>query len=368
MSYVESLPQTSSVIVIVDTAVRDISPLNLVDALRMLHPRLQIIVVLSSDDARLTQRAMLAGACSAVYDTCNRQDLETVITKVVNSSLFSRNGLSAVRSTEVEEKGTALAIVSARGGSGKSYLASLLSATLSRVRKRTLLLDTDIQFSDLGLLFSKSEPLDIDTARKLHTLDAPSLHGLAYVVGEDFSLLRFSATPEYSDTLGAQAVLCIQACRQAYEAVVINTGGFWTLFHSAILESCGCIVVTCDHSLVGIKATQQLFSHFKHLHIPLAQVLVVVNRYQRRGIPLPDIEAALGVSQVAVLGTFPPDACTLIESGQPLRALDEFDEIEESCMVIAERIAMMTGLPLHGCRELDARIQHVGLLQRIFGF
>jgi len=127
------------------------------------------------------------------------------------------------------------------------------------------------------------------------------------------------------------------------------------------------VVVTCDHSLAGVRATKQLLEHLEHLHIPLAQTIVVVNRYHKRGVALHDIEKALGVSQVLSMGTFPLDACTTINSGKPTQALEEFDGIAESCMVLAERISMMTGLSLHGYQEFDVCRDHVGWLQKVFG-
>jgi len=367
ISYVQTLPETTSIIVIVDKNMRDISSLNLVNTLRTMHPRLQVIVVLSRSGADMTERAMLAGACSAVYDTCSEKDLGAVITKIVRSSLFRRRDEAPSTKDDYLEGGGAVAVVSARGGSGKTYLSTLLAATFSRCHKDTLLLDADIQFSDLGLLFRKSTALDVSVIEELPSLDTASLHGLAYPIRENFGLLRFDATPLHSDTLGSKVTAAVRTCRKRYEALVINTGGFWSMFQSNLLESCNCVVVTTDHSLAGIKATQNLLKHFEQLHLPLAQVIVAVNRFSKRGIALPDIEASLGSVQVVTLAPFPQDACISIDAGQPLRALEEFDGIAESCMVLAERISMMTGMPLHGCKEFDAQIGRRTWLQKAFG-
>ena len=366
LSYVETLPETASVIAIVDSRIRDISSLNLVNALRMTHAFLQAIVVVSSDDKEVTQRAMFAGACSAVFETCGEQDLNNLITKVAKSSLFRRSTANHA-SDATTPQGCAIAVVSARGGSGKSYLASLLAATLARAHKETLLLDGDIQFSDLGLLFHKSETVDITTIEGLAVRNASTLRGLAYHVADRLNLIRFDASPLRSDTLASKVMGAVRLCRFCFEATVINTGGFWSLFQTNLLESCNCIIVTCDHTLAGIKATKQLLDYFEHLHVPLAQVLVVVTRFSKRGIALQDIEATLGSIPVITLGELDNDACISMEAGQPTRVLNESDAVAESFTIIAERISEMTGMPLHGIREFDAQIRRGGLLSRVFG-
>jgi hypothetical protein len=101
--------------------------------------------------------------------------------------------------------------------------------------------------------------------------------------------------------------------------------------------------------------------------VPLASVIVVVNRFQKRGLPLHDIESMLKTSQIVKLGMFPSDACISMDAGQVTQVLDEFDGIAESCIVLAERISMMTGMSLHGTQEFDVQFNRVGLLQRVFG-
>ncbi|MCL2491483.1 MAG: AAA family ATPase [Coriobacteriia bacterium] len=366
ISYVRSLPEATTIIALVDSQVSDISSLNLVNTLRSLHAGLQAIVVLPSNNETLTQRAMFAGACSAVYESCSQKDLETLITKVVKSSLF-RQVSTTGSATDEFEQGAAIAVVSARGGSGKSYLSTLLAATLARSHKDTLLFDADIQFSDLGLLFHKSAPVDVETIKELPTLDKPSLHALSYFIARRLDLLRFTATPLHAERLALSVTASVRACRKRYEATVINTGGFWTLFQTNLLESCNCIVITCDHSLAGVKATQKLLAHFEQLRIPLAQVIVVVNQYHKRGVALHDIETTLGSTQVVALASFPQDACASLDAGQPMRVLEEFDSIAETLMILAERVSVMTGIPLHGTREFDAQISRKSWLQKVLG-
>jgi pilus assembly protein CpaE len=340
----------------------------MVDALRSMHPRLQTIVVVATDDGGITQRAMLAGACSAVFETCSQRDLEIAITKVEKSAQFKSVIREDTRHDEAAKmKGSAVAVISARGGSGKSYLATLLAATLARVHLDTLLLDGDIQFSDLGLLFQKSEPLDSTMAQGFSTLDQASIRGMAYPIDKRLHLLRFESSPLTSDVLASKVSSAVRTCRQTFDATVINTGGFWSLFQSNLLESCNCIVVTCDHTLAGIRATRQLLAHLDQLHVPLASVIVAVNRFQKRGVSLHDIESILKTSQIMTLGTFPQDACISMDAGQVFQVLDEYDGVAESCMVLAERISMMTGMSIHSTQEFDVQFSRVGLLQRVFG-
>jgi len=365
LSYVESLPDSASVIALVDSRIRDISPLNLVNALRTTHEHLQAIIVVASNDTEVTQRAMLAGACSAVYESCGEKDLDTLITKVVKSSLFRRSS-PPTKHSDAEGDGCAVVVASARGGSGKTYVSTLLAATMARAHKETLLLDGDIQFSDLGLLFPQSQPIDRALLEDLGSRKASSLRGLAYHIVDRLNLIRFDASPLHSEVLASKVVTVVRMCRRCFDATIINTGGFWSLYQSNLLESCNCIVVTCDHTLAGIKATQQLLTYFDQLRIPLAQVIIVISRFNKRGIALKDIEETLGSIPIVTIAEFPAEARMSLDAGQPQRVLEEFDAISESCLILAERISEMTGMPLRGTRDFAEQFNRRGWLQRVF--
>jgi Flp pilus assembly CpaE family ATPase len=158
----------------------------------------------------------------------------------------------------------------------------------------------------------------------------------------------------------------VRVCRRSFEATIVNTGGFWSLFQSNLLESCNCIVVTCDHSLAGIKATQELLGYLQQLQVPLARVVVLITRYHKRGVALHDITTTFDPTPVFTLASLGPEACISMDAGQPLQVLEEFDAIAESFMVLAERISEMTGIPLRGTRELAAQMSRRGWFSRIW--
>ena len=370
LGYVESLPKETTILAIVDSNLDDLGSRNVVNALHLAHDRMRVVAVLDDGDAdeykESVNKAMLAGARCVIRKDCSLDDLKSTITKVNRSERFE--------STEAEEitdpgKGTGVrvAVISARGGSGKSYVSTLLAATLARNAKRTLLLDADIQFSDLSLMFDAIEPISAHDMQGIGAMKPEVFAALGSDIKESLKLLRFETSPELAETFAAGLHPMLGLCTHSYDATVVNTASFWTLFQSALLEECDCIVVVSDHRLPGIKATQKLNELLDRLQIPTAKRLYIINEYRKPGLSLYDIEQALGCEQAFMLPCASREFCAVVDAGNPFRALDESDEFAYEFLKIAEAVALITGLPLHDTQAMQKRVDQGGWMRRIFG-
>lgn len=124
---------------------------------------------------------------------------------------FSADELQeAVRSfAEPEEEGSAKTLVffSPKGKSGKTTLIANLAMALARYTKESVgIVDSDLQFGDLGVFFNLSPKSTIvEAARDIHSLSSVTLKSYFTPVSERVSVLCGAARPEFTDLVTVDA-------------------------------------------------------------------------------------------------------------------------------------------------------------------
>lgn len=310
---VELDPRFSGAVVIVDSVVDDIAPLNLADALRAHHAGIDVVVVLSNDDADLVHRAMLAGARAAVRRDCSDSDLELAVRRVVSArpSTVGPLGASSVVSRPT---GAVVAVVGARGGAGRSTLASLLAAMAARSGEDVGLLDFDLQFGDLSFMFgSSSDPSLYGVVGELDGGIVPEGFGRTLLDG--LTLYTAEPSPDKVELLHGKVQSAITTLASRHKILIVSTGAFWTLLHAELLQAADQIVCVLDQSVSGIRATVSLAQTFHRLGVPASKRLFVVNRARATGVSPKEVARTLGVDRVWVIPDGGADVALASDAG-----------------------------------------------------
>lgn len=369
LRYMKTQPVDTSIAVVVDSAIRDVSSLNLVDALRIARPQTHLVIVLDKGDKDTIEHAMLAGARSAVYATCTQEDLETAISKVVHAHASTDTQHSLVQRGGERSRGlpnTRISVISARGGVGKSTISAGFAYVVGTLQKQVMLLDGDLQFGDLGFMFDKTRPISISEFLNIPSMKPSAISMLSYRLGENLSLLRCTPGPEQAELVAYSMGAIIDSLADSHELVVINTGGFWTLYQVSILEHSDAILCVLDQSVAGIHATQALLNCLAKLKIPAARCIGVVNKFEKKGLSLNEISAALGAMTVVAVPHGREDFSALIDTGALHAAMEENNEVFESISRVVERVSSITDLQINDASLLSHRIDQVGWFRRMF--
>jgi Flp pilus assembly CpaE family ATPase len=206
----------------------------------------------------------------------------------------------AARATTGTTTGRVVTVFSPKGGSGKTMLATNLAVATARSGMRTLLVDLDLQFGDSALTLAVTPRATIaDLAASAGTIDADKL--AAFVSSDPRSglaVLPAPRRPEEADVVD-QAVLAavLDAARNAYEAIVIDTGPLFDAAMLAALDQTDRLLLICNPEVTSLKNVRIGLETIDRLGFDRDRVSLVANRVGAPGaLGRSDIEHALEAS------------------------------------------------------------------------
>ena len=381
-------------LVLIDNLVSDISPANLCDAIRLAHPNLSIVMVVEQDDVEGVQRAMLAGAKATISRQASVVELTCVLERVVetalqhDSQLFAQTGhgggLSGFHSGQnyagsygdYGQRAVLVPFIGARGGAGRSSLSSSLAYLAAEAHIDTALIDFDLQFGDLSFLFGatgqqvaacntfkqdESYALrgDVDLFAFLEEAAqgrsqlrrAESLRKFGRQLAPNLRLYAPRAVPEKTESLAQLLPAALERLRCEHELLLINTGAYWTLFHSELIEQSDLAICVLDQSVVGVRATIELRELCRRLGIPASRLLFVMNRAQKTGLRPQDIADVLLAERVFCIHDAGEEFSALFDAGDFAQLLHQTSFMAELYEILDE-IAIRSDLCIHDAISL----------------
>lgn len=218
-------------VVCLDTGESPEHALELADILHAQAPDVMLMVLTRSGDFRLAREALRRGALDVLVLPDELAALPDMLARAFEQR--------AARESAATRRGHVVAVYSAKGGSGCTFLATNLALTQSHQRK-VLLIDMNLQFGGvdamLGLSFDRSvvDLLPVmDELNETHLRNVVCNHpsGLDILLPPRNGVQSVEMTPE-------QVRMLLMACRHSYDTVLIDLpSGITPAIHAALLEA-----------------------------------------------------------------------------------------------------------------------------------
>ena len=218
-----------------------------------------------------------------------------VLPQPAETLLFSVR--KAARAAAETATGKVVTVFSPKGGSGKTVVATNLAVAAARSGKRTLLVDLDLQFGDSALTLAVTPRATIaDLAASTGDIDSDKL--TAFVGTESatgLDVLPAPRRPEEADVVDqAHLAAVLEAARNAYEAVVIDTGPLFDGAMLAALDQTDRLLLVCNPEVTSLKNVRIGLETIDRLGFDRERVSLVANRMGAPGgVGRSDIEHAL---------------------------------------------------------------------------
>ncbi|MCL2323965.1 MAG: P-loop NTPase [Actinomycetia bacterium] len=353
--------QGDACVVLVDSALSDLSPLNLVDALRREHPQIACILLADDPSSDLVSRAMLAGARATLPPAATGSELSDLLRRLAPVAQAEGNGAHRGTPEDKIHQGPIVVVSSARGGCGKSTVSALFALVAGQADLDVALVDFDLQFGDLGFLFDVAPEHTL--ADLAETLSSPgkSCRGFSVAVAEGVSLYAPSPVPEQAEVIAGRSRMLLTALSGEHELVVVNTGAFHALSQLELLDRADRALCLLDQTLVGARATLRMRDLCTRSGIPSARFSYVVERAHRSNGYHPSLDEIAGL-----LGQ---SALRFLDDGglRTAQALDRggFDEVlgggrsalAAQVALLLEDIALSTGLSLNSLPHMRSTLR-----------
>lgn len=275
----------------VSTELADGRGFEVADRLSRKHPGLFIAMISPRKSVDEVRRAMKAGARECLSEPLAEEAVHRVIDDAVEFAGAAR-----------DQKGVILAVMSSKGGVGKSTLSVDLSIAFKQAGAgRIALVDGDLYFGDVATM------LDIRPERTIHDLNG----ALDAEIADKFlthhsSGVEVLAAPQQSE----QAVdispdrfrTILGVLQDLYSLVVVDVTAAALETMLPTLDAADMVLMLSTLDVVCVKDVSQVLDMLQKLRFPTHNIMLVGNRFDERySINPRDAEKTLNMKFTAVL-------------------------------------------------------------------
>ncbi len=203
-------------------------------------------------------------------------------------------------SAAAEDERRVIVVMSAKGGSGKTVMATNLAVGLARElgEDDVVVVDADLQFGDVALLL-KMDPTAtiVDVARTVEVMSGSDLDDA--LLRHD-SGLRVLPGPSHpiggGDELIPAIVGLIDRLRAQHRYVIVDTAPAFDGLLLALVDYADDVVVVVDADFPSIRSAGAALDGMVARGVPLTRFRLVVNRLERKArLDRAELEKALGL-------------------------------------------------------------------------
>jgi pilus assembly protein CpaE len=228
----------------------------------------------------------------------------------------------SVELAPLPREGRVVTVMSPKGGSGKTVLASNLAVLLARQLGdgRVSLVDADLQFGDDSLVLQLEPRLTVvNIVHDIDRLDEALVDSVLARHTSGLRVLPAPLEPSYADEISVSAMVdIIGVMRSMFDVVVVDTSSSFDEMLLSVLERSDLVLIVVDMDLLSVKNAKLALDTLRLLKFPSSKINLVLNRANARArLDEREIEKTLGVKVGARL---PSDAAipASVNEGRPV--------------------------------------------------
>ena len=273
-------------------------------------PDTLIICAAQTPTPEMILESLRAGACEFLRLPIIAEEFNTVLGRV---ELFGAGKTKAPR-----KAGRVLAVYSAKGGCGTSFIAANLAACLETP---AVLLDLDLRSGDQDVFFGVKPKFSIhDLVVHQARLDDELLSSFLTPLSTNLKLLAAPREVEMAQDLRAEHLLeFLRLLRERYDHIVLDLPHNLDATSVAALDQADEIVLVFTLDLLAVRSAQRSLMIFNRLGYPRQKIKLVANRWAKKGeLEIAKVEQFLGGHIDCCISNDYPNAIDSINQGKPV--------------------------------------------------
>jgi pilus assembly protein CpaE len=257
------------------------------------HTQAPLILLASGESSQLLNEALDTDVADVL-----------LLPQLADNVVFAiRKAAHAGRRLESEgghgRRGRILTVFSPKGGTGKTVTATNLATAFAKYeKKRTLLIDLDLQFGDAAIMLGlEPEKTIYDLVVAPGELDSEKLAGYTTRHSSGVDVLPAPLRPEDAELVTEPKVnRLLEVARGSYDLIVVDTSPFFHGPMLATLDRTDELLVLCGLDVPTLKNVKLAQHTLDLLSFPASRVRFILNRSNSKvGMKRSEVESALGV-------------------------------------------------------------------------
>ncbi len=334
------------------------------EALQQLSPDTPVIAYSSATSPALIRQAMRAGArdylTKPLHADALHEAAQTVLVQEEQRQLARWEGAAPTSA-----RGTVIAVAGAKGGIGKTTIATNLSLALRALTQQEVaIVDTDAQFGDVAVMFDIAVERSIaDMVRAEEQFDRSVVLRYLHRHTAGVDVLAAGSEPDDWRALEPSHVTqIIGALAETHEYAVIDTPGTMSELVAASLTEAAVVLLVTSLEISSVKDTKVAVKILESWGYPLDRVQLVVNDSNRASAVTPEDAAAAAGVPITQIIAYDPMVGPSVQSGSPLFASRPQSRFAKSIVELASAISGVTP-----ARERTAVVPRLAAALPLFG-
>jgi pilus assembly protein CpaE len=270
--------------------------LEVAEAVDREHPEVSVVLVVERS-ATVLDRALAAGVRDIVPPDADDDELGRALARAAETAARRRANLLGASDPQVRSR--VISVLSPKGGSGKTTLATNLSVALAgRAPSSVAVVDFDLQFGDVAAALALHPEQGLgDVARASAALDATMLKVFLTPHPSGLFVLCAPETPAEGDEVRYEhASAALRTLAESFPTVVVDTAAGLDETALAAIEQSTDLLFVCPIDVAAVRSLRKELDALDHLGMTAARRHLVLNRADARvGIEPGDVEDVLGM-------------------------------------------------------------------------
>jgi len=334
-------------VVLMDINMPVMDGITATQALSHAHPLVSVVIISIQGEQEYLRKAMVAGARDYLVKPLSSEDMALTIRQCYqlqqrnNRGSLSSDGPGAEEGTK--RKGGACKMITlfgGKGGCGKSFLAGNLAVALAKRKLKTALVDLDLQFGDIAVMFNLSGTNTISgfVAQGAGSGDEQLAEYLIRHTS-GVSVLAAPTCPAEAEIITAEHVKqVIHILKRSFDCVVIDTAAFLHEITLLALEEAELIFIPVRRDIATIKNTRASMDLLNSLGLGDKIRLLLNQANLDSGIELAELEHSLGSKIYHSVAGDERMVIASINRGIPLVMEHGSSEISRDLSRLAEKV------------------------------
>jgi ATPases involved in chromosome partitioning len=337
----DKIENVSPDMVIMFLGAGDTDVLSLTERIILHRPRTHVILLVEYLDVDILQCANKAGAHNVIEFPTTQKEFAEYIKSVYHNETIRINSLNEKQN--IAWMSRVVTVFGAKGGLGKTTIATNLAVKLAENRKKVALIDLDLQFGDIHI-FLDIEPADTisEFVQQVFTPNIDSVRSYMAVHSSGVHVLCAPKSPEYSELVSAEKVQSLlSVLRTYYDYVIIDTPPSFSDVTITALEASSTILFVTGLDISILKNSKLSLSLMDSLQ-QRDKVRLIVNRaVDISTITIEDVQKIIGCPIWAKIPSDYKVAVTALNRGVPFVISSPASKLSQSISIVAD--ALITG-------------------------
>ena len=178
-----------------------------------------------------------------------------------------------------------ICLASARGGVGRSAIATLLATIMARSGLRVCLVDLDLQFGTCAAMLGASEADGLcpdEAAPGSLRVDADAVARCRTLVEERLSVFEFCKMPEHAEVIAARSADLLQMARGSAQVAVVDLPSGMSEGAAQVFDLSDRCLLVADQEALSLESLAGMVSLCSRVGVPSTKLVGVINRCDPR--------------------------------------------------------------------------------------